>query len=505
MASLPSLAQRPPRIASKPTTKVSSPRLTSVLSPPVKPMQSQTDEMEFPSQSSNAMVWPSETIKTHQQDKRDKTPATLSSAVSPLKRLGDENPQPARKKPEPEPKGENSNLLDPLTQEDDDSMLQKLLVDRNIKKKQQLQAIERRKALEQQRMLQQLPNVLPQKPYGPNQQSEISPNHWGGTDRFGNRLNCDPQNPYAPCPNDPPVYSREFDPNPPRKPLSQVFYESKKFFTFDLFWMEPRYRENTAITIVDGLTQQKVPGDFELQLSTRIGFGIETVSGPGLEFFYNEFDQTNVVTRSSSATSVLTTTAFLSPSNGTRTLSTLAANQVLSVQQSTDLQYFDAMFFKFLKFPVAAIVGHIGIRYAEIDHEQHAQLIDGAGATIGLLDHASDFRGFGPRLGITYIRPIGHTRLRMVGSMHGSILAGDREHTYLDSTGFSFVDASSEQIISSLEMRLGVEYAYMLSDSTGFYGKIGFEAHNWFNGGTPINPNSSFGMSGLVFGVGMNR
>ncbi len=471
----------------------------------IAPTKSQTNSSsKIIAQQENSTVWQSETVNNNAIRNQEKIPAIKSSTTKPTRN----NPSSTTPKtssgssPSANPPGD----ADPLTQEEQDNILRKLLVDKNAKQKQQLQALERRKALQQQQMLNRLPNYLPAEAYGPNQQSEISPSHWGADPtgiHSGN--NCYPQTPYAPCPDDPAVYNRAFDPNPPRKPIQQILYESKKFGMIDLMYLEPRYRENTAITITDGLTQQKISGDFELQLSTRVGFGIETLSGPGVEIFYSELDQTNFVSRTSSATSVLTTTAILAPSTSNRTLSSFAANQTLTVNQSTDLQSFDTMFFKFLKFPVAAIVGHIGIRYTEIDHEQHAELFDGGGIRLQTLDHASDFRGFGPRLGITYIRPIGHTRLRMVGSMHGAVMAGDREHVATDSTGFSFIDSASEQIVSSLEMKLGVEYAYMLTDSTGFYGKLGFEAHQWFNGGTPIDPNSSFGASGLVFGIGLNR
>jgi hypothetical protein len=331
-----------------------------------------------------------------------------------------------------------------------------------------------------------------------NSQSNISPRHWG-------QNSFEPQNNYQAWPQDPEIYDREKDPNKPRKSLRQIFYEGRKFVSYDLLYLEPRYKANSALSILSGTTTTSVSSDFSLEFSSRIGFGFESASGPGTEFFYSEYDQTSQISATSSFGTDVCTEVILSPATNSLCLQSFAADQTLTVSQSTDLQYFDAMLFKFLKFKVAAIVGHIGVRYAEIDHEHRASLVDAGGTVLGQLVNESDFKGFGPRLGITYIRPIGHTRLRLIGHMSGAILGGDRRQQADVTGGPLFTDGPSEQILSSLEMRLGIEWAYNVSDSTSFYSRFGYESQSWFNGGTPIDPNSSFGLRGFVFGLGLNR
>ena len=352
--------------------------------------------------------------------------------------------------------------------------------------------------------------------------SQISPRHWGqlGSPEDSRCSECGEANAgcgcasmataasadsgYSPYPWDPPVYDPATDPDHPKKSFNEVFYYGRKFVNYDLLLFEPRFRQSPAIVRQSGAANQVLEAnDFESDFSNRLGLGFESRQGPGGGLEYTEWEQTAILRATAGGADVLSTSIAVPTGAAAINLTSFAAGQTLQVSAASDVQVLDGMLFKQLKFPISTITGQLGVRYADLEH-QFQGVVSSGGAPVSQLVSETDFRGFGPRIGVSYQRPVGHTRFQLRGSMFGSILAGDRDHNSLHSNGQSWAFRNSEQIVTATELRLGLVYQYRFSDSSAVQARVGYESQHWFNGGTAQDPFGSFGTTGFSFGVGVD-
>lgn len=312
---------------------------------------------------------------------------------------------------------------------------------------------------------------------------------------------------------DPPAFEPEPTPYELRKNekkrspgLPEILNKGRYFAAIEALWMEPHFLGSTALTQTTGTSIVAVPFDFGFSFSPRFTAGFESEMGPGLEFKYWNFNgesDTSSFT-SDGVTTGQTSLYLLGPERWTR-ISADAAGESLSVEHELEAQSFNIAFFKEVEFKVSRINGELGLHYATLSHLLRASVSDAGGGLVGELLGASEFEGFGPMVSIEYFRPIGHTKLEMLGGLQVSLLFGERDQLVQNTATLDFNRFSADELLSGLTGQLGVQYMHHLTEHRTIFARTALEAQHWIGGGTATDPVSDFGIYGLTFGVGVNR
>jgi major outer membrane protein len=288
--------------------------------------------------------------------------------------------------------------------------------------------------------------------------------------------------------------------------LLEILNKGRYFAAVETLWMEPHFLGSTALTQTTGTTVVAEPFDFGFNFSPRFTAGFESEMGPGLEFKYwnynGESDRASFV--SDGLTTGQTSLYLLGPERWTR-ITADASGESLSVEHELEAQSFNVAFFKEAEFKVGRINGELGLHYATLSHLLRARVADGGGSLIGELLGISEFEGFGPMIAIEYFRPVGHTKLEMLGGLQVSLLFGERDQLVQNTATLDFNRFSADELLSGLTGQIGVQYMHHLTEHRTIFARTAFEAQHWIGGGTATDPVSDFGIYGLTFGVGVNR
>ncbi len=288
--------------------------------------------------------------------------------------------------------------------------------------------------------------------------------------------------------------------------LPEILNKGRYFGAAEVLWMSPRFLGGTALTRTTGTSVAAEPFHFAYSYSPRFNFGFESEQGPGVEFEYWNFNDRSDIAQMTSdgLTAGQTSVYLLGPERWSR-ISADAAGETLSVVHELKAQSFDMVFFKEMEFKVSRINGFLGLHYATLTHLLRAQVTDALNAPISELLSQSEFEGFGPTIGIEYLRPVGHTKLEMLGGIKVSTLLGERNQLVQNSATLDFNRFGADELLSGLDGHIGVQYMHHLTEHRTIFARTTFEAQHWIGGGSPIDPTSDFGVYGMTFGVGVNR
>lgn len=312
---------------------------------------------------------------------------------------------------------------------------------------------------------------------------------------------------------DPPAYEPEPTPYELRKnekkkspSLAEILNKGRYFAAVEVLWMEPHFLGSTALTETTGTTIVAEPFDLGFSFSPRFTVGFESEQGPGLEFkYWNINAESGTPTFTSDGVTVGQTSLYLLGPERWSRISADAAGESLAVEHELEAQSFDIEFFKEMEYKVSRLNGILGLHYASLSHLLRAEVSDAGGVEIGELLGESEFEGFGPKIGIEYFRPIGHTKLEMIGGIQVSLLFGELDQTVRNTLTTDFNLFSADELLSGLNAQLGVQYMHHLTEHRTIFARTTFEAQHWIGGGTATDPTSDFGIYGLTFGVGLNR
>ena len=187
--------------------------------------------------------------------------------------------------------------------------------------------------------------------------------------------------------------------------------------------------------------------------------------------------------------------------------SIIAANagETLSADHSLEVHRFGATFFKDWKLPVTRLGGGLGFQQVRINQSLNASVTDAGGAEVSSLVGTHDFRAFGPQLAFNYYRPVGHTKLEIIGGLSGAVLFGNRDQLVLNSVTGDMNQVGSNEVLMLFEVLAGVQYIRNYADNRSFYARLTLMHEAWLGGGTGVLTSDNFGFRGVGFGIGFNR
>lgn len=273
----------------------------------------------------------------------------------------------------------------------------------------------------------------------------------------------------------------------------------------DVMYLEPIFQTNNVITTSGNGASTSSQADYNFDAAWRGYFGFETNAGPAVKasfFRYNEFSGPVffVADGTTSGESIVQTG---NPANVFRLAATNAGDRI-DTRQQIKLNSIDLLFYKDHKNAVSRVRGNVGLRFLSLQQFLFADLFESAGP-ITSLRSVNDFQAMGPKLGIEYFRPIGHTDLELQSGLFGSLMFGRRDHVVTDVGNLQFRQIGKLEPLSVFEMYLGMQWNVKIARcQTGFI-RTAIESQYWTGGDSPSETGTDFGFYGLTAGFGVKR
>lgn len=289
-------------------------------------------------------------------------------------------------------------------------------------------------------------------------------------------------------------------------PFSEIIAQGRFFGSLELAFLRPHFLGNTGISLDGPTFSESIPFEFDNETAPHARFGFESKYGPGFELNYFTLNaNSNAISQAFDGVSSVTTIASVTGPNRFTQLSADAIGETLNANHSFEIETFGFNVFKDIEFKVSRIGGRFGLTYANIAQSLEASVTDGGGNILDSLDNTTDFRGFGPQLGIDYYRPVGHTPLEFVTSFSGLGLFGRRDQFVNNTAGIVERRFGADEFIAMLDLTSGIQYKKTVAENRAWFARLAFVHQTWLGGGTAVDPTGDFGMKGVTFAVGYNR
>ncbi len=289
--------------------------------------------------------------------------------------------------------------------------------------------------------------------------------------------------------------------------LEAVLKNGFWFGEIDFLYFEPIFQENNAFAISGG-AGTTVATDYGFNVSPRVSVGFETNAGPAVKFTFwrfNEFSNLNEFTFDAVQSAV--TTIDLGDSDNQFQLGAGAsAGSQLSVQQQIKMNSSELLFFKDQQNPISTVRGNVGLRHVSLQQFLFAGLNDPvAGSQV--VRNVNDYFAGGPKLGIEYFRPIGHTNLELQSGLFGSLLFGRRDQSFteLGGTNVQFSQLGKIEPLTIFELYLGVQWNLELSKCQHLFFRTSIESQLWAGSDSVVDIGSDLGFYGVSFSFGLTR
>lgn len=304
-------------------------------------------------------------------------------------------------------------------------------------------------------------------------------------------------------------YGQEFDFENKKRdypPFSEIMKTGRYFANADLLYLKPYFQNNTAITVEGPGTGFSRTFDYGYDTGNRFLVGFESKYGPGFEMNYFQYDHQSrpSVFTSSGGYHGESTTWMAGPGRWSR-LRTASDGDQLTAEHSLEVQNFGVSFFKDWNLPISRLGGSFGIQYVSIEQDLQARLTDSGGTEIGSLSARHELRAFGPKLEFKYFRPVGHTKLEIIGGFSGAVLFGNRDQTVTNTVTSDISRIGADEFVLIFDVIGGLQYVHNYADNRSVYARVTLMSQAWLGGGTAMLPQDDLGFRGVGFAVGFNR
>lgn len=289
-------------------------------------------------------------------------------------------------------------------------------------------------------------------------------------------------------------------------PFGEIIATGRFFGSLDLAYLRPHFLGNTGISIDGPAFSESIPFEFDNETAPHVRFGFESKYGPGFELNYFTLNaNSNPISETFNGVAPITTIASITGPNRFTQLSADDIGETLNVNHSFELETFSFNVFKEIQFKVSRLNGQFGFTYANIAQSLEASVTDGGNNVLDTLQSTSDFRGFGPKFGIEYYRPLGHTPFEFVTSFNGTGLFGRRDQFVNNTTDLVQRRFGADEFVTVLDFVSGLQYKKTIAENRSWFARVAFVHQSWLGGGTAVDPQGDFGLKGFTFGVGFNR
>ncbi|MCA8998274.1 MAG: hypothetical protein KDA80_14845 [Planctomycetaceae bacterium] len=270
------------------------------------------------------------------------------------------------------------------------------------------------------------------------------------------------------------------------------------------------FKEAFQTSTIDATTgtMQLTPFEYNYEANTRAWIGYSRPNGLGVRATYSYTDQTADAARLV-ATPTTFHTAQLLVVNIPAAINTTAPGQLLAVDSSLNTKIFDLEGTIELDLGDLDIVGLGGLRYAKLDQDANATVLDGLFTPLQHLGWGREFEGIGPSAGVEAHRSLGDTGFSLIGTGRIALLFGKKtlDRVVTPPTGaippVPFVQLdSADEVTPIFDLSLGVGYERPFRMAT-VLARATYEGQLWAEAGAPTL--GYIGLQGFALQLGVER
>ncbi len=261
-----------------------------------------------------------------------------------------------------------------------------------------------------------------------------------------------------------------------------------------------------GLTIQSGPLSISEPFDYNLIIGNRGVIGWESKKGPGGMFQYTDLFAVSERLSAGAVGAILGVEGGAVVPGLTDPFSIVAIpGERFESTAREHLTSYRPTAFKRVYFPVSTISGGFGFDYTvlrqSVSHSRFANLATTAPSET--LDGRRRFSGIGPSFDIEYHRPIGHTKLAMLGGAQMGVLFGSDRWNVLQN-GSTTYHESSHRVITNANVRIGVEWSQAIGSrpDSRVFARFTIEGQNWLNAGNFSSSDASLGFLSGNFAIG---
>ncbi len=279
---------------------------------------------------------------------------------------------------------------------------------------------------------------------------------------------------------------------------------------YDVVWFKPSFSD--AMSNADDYWATAdakdiiypLSGDYEF--APRFWLGYRGCSGLGMCVTYWQFDQ-QIASGHRIPPGTGPDQIYIIYGNHTGDTHRIDAGvgSTLDYLHSMEMHVLDCDITQSVNWGYANVIVGGGLRYAKLMFTSWATVDEGTYQTV---DVENTFEGIGPTVSLDLQRPIGETRLSLVGGARGTVLFGrrrwledwdnpnDETHVILE---------RGNRTTGVIEGSIGLQYNRSLSGGVDAIVRCSWEGQLWIDSGSPTNVTDDMTMQGLSVAFGITR
>ncbi len=278
---------------------------------------------------------------------------------------------------------------------------------------------------------------------------------------------------------------------------------------FEFLWLRPTFGQDVALIIDPPVGNTLVPFDYDNSLSPRAWLGWQTCRGTGVRGSYFRFsDEPDgvMVTAVVGATPVFVN-VFGAGSNLTRSANA-NVGETLSVHHELTLQAYDIEATQQVCWGTTQAMFGMGVRIADMDQLLLGEVHDGTNVMQQAVRNQLEFQGAGPTASLWMTRAIACSRFSFYSNLRGAFLIGETDQRIYEMRNAGMIEledrAIHREIITNAECSVGLQFGQSLTPRCGAFLRVGYEAQIWLDAGGPVNSDSTIGLDGVAFALGLS-
>jgi hypothetical protein len=318
-----------------------------------------------------------------------------------------------------------------------------------------------------------------------------------------------PVEPYPPA--------AELYPAPAAQPGDLPIPEISWTAGFEFSFLQPRFENNDAflefVSSGTQLTSTEADFDYDLELTPRAYFSVNSTEGLGMRAILWRFDHSPAALTASPSASGFGGIQAPEEFQYTDELPIVTFDPTDTVSATSSLKAYtiDLEGIKSVDFGPWALLASAGLRYASVDQTYYFHIRDAAGTVLHHIDFDHGLDGIGPTVSFSVSRPIIPT-LRIFGMARGSLLYGTGNYN-LDRSGILdlvvpevFTEIKSvkrDDLMPMGDMQLGMSWEPRMGGSWQPFFQIALEGQLWAGAGSATREEGNLGFFGFAAATGV--
>lgn len=281
----------------------------------------------------------------------------------------------------------------------------------------------------------------------------------------------------------------------------------------DIIIAKPLYSNNLALRDSSQVSSQQlavenVEFDYDFEMSPRVWVGYESASAIGIRASWWQYaNQANELSLAPSANGF---GRIEHPAFGDVDISAITPTERMLANANLDVYAIDLELTRRAELGAGTFLLSGGIRFASLDQNYSARLLNSNSTVAGAIDYRQHVRGIGPTMSASVARSLTE-RWQWFATGRGSLLMGEGEERLTAGEDLDFLNpqrttevANRDQLLPIMDLQLGTSYSWQRWGSFQPTLRGGWEMSWWGDVGNNSGGPSDLGFAGFFVGLDGN-